>query len=165
MGRHDAMVTSTSKPTVQIQNIRKAFSGVTVLDDITFDLLGGEVHTLMGENGAGKSTLMNILAGVHRPSGGSFLLDGKEVIISSPQAALRLGIALIHQEPLNFPALSAFHRANRLESNAIAGARSSGVAGCRAEPRRADERAEHRRSANGGIGGRLVGAGARAADG
>jgi ABC-type sugar transport system ATPase subunit len=48
--------------------------------------------------------MMNILAGVHRPAGGSILLEGKEAAITSPQAALKLGIALIHQEPLNFPA-------------------------------------------------------------
>ncbi|HYO09845.1 MAG TPA: ATP-binding cassette domain-containing protein, partial [Tepidisphaeraceae bacterium] len=91
---------------ISATGIRKGFSGVSVLEDVRFDARGGEVHTLMGENGAGKSTLMKILAGVHRPDAGQVLLDGRPVTLASPHAAMRLGIALIHQEPLSFPDLS-----------------------------------------------------------
>src|SRR5688500_20328492 len=90
-------------PIIAVRGIRKRFSGVTVLENIDFDARGGEIHTLMGENGAGKSTLMKILAGVHRPDAGRVLLDGREITIASPHAALRLGIALIHHEPLSVP--------------------------------------------------------------
>lgn len=93
-------------PLVQARNIGKSFAGVIVLDDVSFDVRAGEVHTLMGENGAGKSTLMKILAGVHRPDAGEILLDGTPVNPASPHAAQKLGIALIHQEPLSFPDLS-----------------------------------------------------------
>lgn len=91
---------------IAAQNIRKSFGNVSVLEDVSFDIRAGEVHTLMGENGAGKSTLMNILAGVHQPDAGAIQLNGNAVRLTSPQMALRLGIALIHQEPLNFPDLS-----------------------------------------------------------
>jgi ABC-type sugar transport system ATPase subunit/ribose/xylose/arabinose/galactoside ABC-type transport system permease subunit len=102
------MLDSNSSATalIQCQRISKGFSGVRVLEDVDFDIRGGEVHTLMGENGAGKSTLMKIVAGVHRPDSGAIRFNGHEVTIPSPQAAGRLGIALIHQEPLSFPDLS-----------------------------------------------------------
>jgi len=94
------------QPAVAVEALFKSFSGVRVLEGISFDIRSGEVHTLMGENGAGKSTLMKILAGVHQPDSGSLRLAGREVALHSPQAALQRGIALIHQEPLSFPDLS-----------------------------------------------------------
>jgi ABC-type sugar transport system ATPase subunit/ribose/xylose/arabinose/galactoside ABC-type transport system permease subunit len=90
---------------VRAQQIRKSFGGVRVLDGVDFDLLPGEVHALLGENGAGKSTLLKILAGVHRPDDGEVFVDDQPVHLHSPHDAQRLGIALIHQEPLTFPDL------------------------------------------------------------
>lgn len=92
---------------LQACGLSKAFGGVTVLQDISFDVKPGEVHALMGENGAGKSTLMKILAGVHRADAGEVLLDGQPVRPSSPREAQDLGIALIHQELQLMPDLSA----------------------------------------------------------
>ena len=66
----------------------------------------GEIHALIGENGAGKSTFAKILAGVHRPSRGRLEMGGKMVDVASPIAAQKLGITLIHQEPISFPDLS-----------------------------------------------------------
>src|SRR5438045_6598642 len=100
------MSTSNPKPILVCSKVGKSFAGVTVLDSVDFDVRAGEVHTLMGENGAGKSTLMKILAGVHRPDAGEILLDQKAVNPASPHAAQKLGIGLIHQEPLSFGDLS-----------------------------------------------------------
>ncbi len=76
-----------------------------MLEGVDFDLYPGEVHVLLGENGAGKSTLTKIISGVHRPDSGQILIDGSIVHIPSPIAAQKLGIALLHQEPLVFPNL------------------------------------------------------------
>ena len=51
------------QPILELRKIYKAFPGVTALDKVDFDVLGGEVHVLLGENGAGKSTLIRIIAG------------------------------------------------------------------------------------------------------
>ncbi|HWT07260.1 MAG TPA: sugar ABC transporter ATP-binding protein [Xanthomonadales bacterium] len=76
----------------------KTFPGVRALDGVTFDVVAGEVHALVGENGAGKSTLMKILAGAQPADSGEITIDGKTVAIDGPKAAERLGIGMIYQE-------------------------------------------------------------------
>ena len=99
---------SSSAPAVLVsaRGISKQFAGVEVLRDVDLDLNVGEIHALLGENGAGKSTFAKIVAGVFRPSRGSIALNGSTVDIPNPIAAQRLGITLIHQEPISFPDLS-----------------------------------------------------------
>ena len=66
-----------SRELLQMENIRKEFPGVLVLDDVNFSVGYGEVHGLMGENGAGKSTLIKILTGIYTSDAGRILIDGK----------------------------------------------------------------------------------------
>lgn len=68
------------------------------MDDVSFDVMAGEVHVLMGENGAGKSTLMKIIDGIYRPDAGELFLYGKKKTIHSPKEAQSEGISMIHQE-------------------------------------------------------------------
>ena len=91
---------------ISARGISKRFAGVEVLSDVDLDLASGEIHALLGENGAGKSTFAKILAGVHRPTRGTLRMDGAPLEMSSPLAAQRAGITLIHQEPISFPDLS-----------------------------------------------------------
>jgi rhamnose transport system ATP-binding protein len=90
---------------IAARDVSKSFAGVPVLRDVSVEICSGEVHAIIGENGAGKSTLLKIFAGVHRPDEGMVTLNGTPVVIRSPAAAQRLGISLIHQEPLSFPDL------------------------------------------------------------
>lgn len=80
-----------------MRNIRKSFPGVLANDSINLKVRRGEIHALLGENGAGKSTAMNILTGLYREDAGEILVRGEKVSIKSPQKALRLGIAMVHQ--------------------------------------------------------------------
>ena len=93
-------------PLISARGISKQFAGVEVLRDVDLDLQRGEIHALLGENGAGKSTFAKMLAGVHRPTSGTIALNGAPVEITDPIAAQKLGITLIHQEPISFPDLS-----------------------------------------------------------
>ena len=93
-------------PLISARGIGKQFATVEVLRDVDLDLMAGEIHALLGENGAGKSTFAKILAGVHRPTRGTITLNGQPVDVTSPIAAQKLGITLIHQEPISFPDLS-----------------------------------------------------------
>jgi simple sugar transport system ATP-binding protein len=85
-------------PIIKLDGISKQFGKVNALEDISFQLYPGEVHCLLGDNGAGKSTLIKILSGVHRPSRGEFLFEGKPVHLDSPRQALDLGIATVFQD-------------------------------------------------------------------
>ena len=89
---------SNDTPLLEVRGLTKRFPGVRALTDVSITLGRGEVVAVIGENGAGKSTLMKILAGVQRPDEGEIRVDGKAVEIGSVQAAMELGIALIHQE-------------------------------------------------------------------
>ncbi len=88
------------------RGVSKQFAGIEVLSNVDLDLMAGEIHALLGENGAGKSTFAKIIAGVHRPTRGSLTLNGAAVDIANPIVAQKLGITLIHQEPISFPDLS-----------------------------------------------------------
>ncbi len=85
-------------PLAALRGITKRFGKVTVLEDVSFEMLPGEVHILAGENGAGKSTLIKILAGIHTDYEGQIEVAGQPARFGSPQEASRHGIAVIHQE-------------------------------------------------------------------
>ena len=91
---------------LQMQDITKQFPGVLANDKVNFEVEKGEVHALLGENGAGKSTLMNILYGLYQPTSGSIFYKGQKVEITSPKAAIDLGIGMVHQHFMLIPALS-----------------------------------------------------------
>jgi ABC-type uncharacterized transport system ATPase subunit len=82
---------------LEMQHITKIFPRIVANDDISFELRKGEIHALLGENGAGKSTLMSVLFGLYNPDGGQIIVKGKEVKISDPHEANRLGIGMVHQ--------------------------------------------------------------------
>jgi ABC-type sugar transport system ATPase subunit len=90
----------------EARNLMKRYGNVVVLRDVSITMRPGRVHTIMGENGAGKSTAFKILSGLVRPTSGSLLLDGSEIILPSPSAAHHAGIYLVPQEPAVMPELS-----------------------------------------------------------
>ena len=95
-----------NKPLVEIRNVSKTFPGVKALDDISFDIMPGKVHILMGENGAGKSTLIKAISGVYMRDEGSIFYKGKEINYSNSKQAIEDGISVIHQELSVIPDLT-----------------------------------------------------------
>lgn len=90
---------------LELKGIHKYFGPVHANDGITLTVESGTIHGLLGENGAGKSTLMKVLSGfIHRDTG-EILLDGKPVEFKSPAEAIRAGVGMLHQDPLDFPPL------------------------------------------------------------
>jgi general nucleoside transport system ATP-binding protein len=88
------------------RGISKRFGRTLALDAVDFEARPGEIHALLGENGAGKTTLMNVLAGSTRADAGVASLDGRRLSAGSPAAALRAGIATVHQSPMLFERFS-----------------------------------------------------------
>lgn len=91
---------------IQLIDISKRFGPVMANDAVSIQIGEGEVLALLGENGAGKSTLMKVLYGYYRADGGQVLLDGREVEIASPRAAMALGIGMVFQQFSVIPALT-----------------------------------------------------------
>ena len=91
---------------VELKNIRKYYGPVRANDDVSFCAESGTIHGLLGENGAGKSTLMKVLTGFISADTGEILLDGKLAQMRSPAEAVAGGVGMLHQDPLDFPALS-----------------------------------------------------------
>jgi ABC-type sugar transport system ATPase subunit len=87
--------------------ISKRFPGIQALSDVGLRLHAGECLALCGENGAGKSTLIRILGGALPADAGEIRIDGRPVRITSPLAARRMGITIIHQELTLVPQLRA----------------------------------------------------------
>ncbi|HZJ64650.1 MAG TPA: ATP-binding cassette domain-containing protein [Kofleriaceae bacterium] len=88
-----------------LRQVTKRYAGVTALSDVSIEIRAGEVHAILGENGAGKSTLMNVASGTVQPDGGAIVFEGQTVALT-PTAAVRLGIAIVHQHPAVLPDLT-----------------------------------------------------------
>jgi ribose transport system ATP-binding protein len=106
MSSAEAQTKRAKEPVVRLRNISKEFPGVLAVDEVTLDILPGEVHVVAGENGAGKSTLMKLLSQVERPSGGGIEISGEEVAFHGPRYAQSLGVAMVYQEFALAPDLS-----------------------------------------------------------
>ena len=95
-----------SAPILEVDRVSKRFGNVVALRDVSMAVHPGQVTCLLGDNGAGKSTLIQILAGVHRPSSGSYRVDGEPADFGSPRDALARGIATVYQDLAMIPLLS-----------------------------------------------------------
>ena len=85
------------EPLVQFRGVTKTFGGVHAVENVTLDLMPGEVLGLLGHNGAGKSTLIKILSGVFPADSGEIRVGGRPVSIRSTRDAKLLGIETIYQ--------------------------------------------------------------------
>lgn len=83
---------------LKIKNISKRFGVVRALNNVSFCVKKGEIHTLLGENGAGKSTLVKIIKGELTPDSGQIIVDGKPFKEYSPNYSMEQGISMVHQE-------------------------------------------------------------------
>jgi general nucleoside transport system ATP-binding protein len=92
---------------IELRDIHKSFGDVHANVGINLCVQAGMIQGILGENGAGKSTLMKILSGYIHADNGEVILDDRPVKIQSPADAIRQGIGMLHQDPLDFPPMQA----------------------------------------------------------
>jgi branched-chain amino acid transport system ATP-binding protein len=94
-------------PQLCVTALSKAFGGVLAVDQVSFDLEAGKVHSIIGPNGAGKTTLLNLLTGIYAPSAGRVEFDGAQVTGLAPHRLAARGMARTFQNPQIFFNMSA----------------------------------------------------------
>ena len=82
---------------LQVEHIEKSFGSIRACNNISLAVRPGEIVALLGENGAGKSTLLAMMSGYLRPDGGTLVMEGAALQLSTPKEAMRAGIGLVHQ--------------------------------------------------------------------
>src|SRR5262245_58640962 len=108
-----------------LEGVAKTSGSLVVIDGLSLSVEDGEALGVIGPNGAGKTTALNLMIGRLRPDRGAVTFAGQDVTGLPPHARCRAGIALTHQIPHPFEALTVFE-------NVLVGA-SYGRAGAGAE--------------------------------
>ena len=80
-----------------IEHLSKSFGGVHAVQDVSFTVRAGAIHSVIGPNGAGKTTLFNLVSGVYSPTGGRIMLGGENVAGMAPDALARRGLSRTFQ--------------------------------------------------------------------
>lgn len=97
---------SSHPPSFRLSDVRKSFGDTRALDGVTFDVVPGEIHGLLGENGAGKTTLMNVLYGLLSPDSGLVEAAGRPVAFRAPHDAIAAGVGMVHQHFMLIPTMT-----------------------------------------------------------
>jgi simple sugar transport system ATP-binding protein len=97
---------AAAAPILEMKNIEKHFGNIIALAGVSFDVRPGECHCLLGDNGAGKSTFIKTMSGVHKPTSGEILFEGKPMSFSTPRDAMEAGIATVFQDLAMIPLMS-----------------------------------------------------------
>jgi branched-chain amino acid transport system ATP-binding protein len=82
---------------LEIKNLSRSFGGVHAVQDVSFAIKEGAIHSVIGPNGAGKTTLFNLITGVYTPSAGRIVLNGEDVAGMAPDALARRGMSRTFQ--------------------------------------------------------------------
>ncbi len=81
------------EPLLSVKGLSKHFGGVVAADDLSLDVVPGEIHAVIGPNGAGKTTMLNLLSGQLKPDGGTIRFAGSDIARLSPAGRSHLGLA------------------------------------------------------------------------
>ncbi|MEL6681944.1 MAG: ATP-binding cassette domain-containing protein [Pseudomonadota bacterium] len=95
-----------AEPIIRMKDIEKHFGSVIALAGVSVDVHAGECHCLLGDNGAGKSTFIKTMSGVHKPTKGEIIFEGKPLDFADPRDAIAAGIATVHQHLAMIPLMS-----------------------------------------------------------
>jgi general nucleoside transport system ATP-binding protein len=91
---------------IELHDIHKYYGASRANNGISLTIEPGTIHGILGENGAGKSTLMKIMAGAIRKNRGTIRIHGRDADYDRPDQAMKLGMGMLYQDPLDFPSLT-----------------------------------------------------------
>jgi len=112
-------VTVNGAPLLEIRDLVVHHGQLQALDQVSFQVFTGEVYAIIGANGAGKSTLLRTISGLHSPTSGAILFQGKDVTRLRPERRATGGIVMVPEGRRLFPSLT-------LEENLQVGATYAG---------------------------------------
>src|SRR5271156_6103088 len=95
-----------ARPALALNGITKSFGGLTVVENVSFEVSAGARMALIGPNGAGKTSLFNLISGVYPIDAGSISLDGIPIGAMPPRLRVRAGLARSFQNIRLMPHLS-----------------------------------------------------------
>ncbi|MFP5332810.1 MAG: ABC transporter ATP-binding protein [Acidimicrobiia bacterium] len=107
-------------PIVRVSGLQWGVGGLVIIDDVTLEVADGEFLSVIGPNGAGKTSLINLISGVHRPTGGTIEVRGQDITALRPAARIGLGIGRTFQASSLFPLLTV-HENVRIAAQAALG--------------------------------------------
>ncbi len=90
-------MSAATEPVLRFEDVRLAFSGVSAIDGVSFDVAPNELFAIIGPNGAGKTSIFNVLSGVYRPQHGRVRFQGKDILGMRPHRVAELGLARTFQ--------------------------------------------------------------------
>lgn len=105
----------SDRPLLEVRDLNVYHGQLRAVTEVSLSVRAGELYAIIGANGAGKSTLLRTIAGLHRPSRGTVLLDGQDITRLAPERRLMAGIALVPEGRRLF-------RSMTLEENLLVGA-------------------------------------------
>ena len=98
----------SNSPLLKVSNLSKYFGGVQAVNNVSFELMEGELLGFIGPNGSGKTTIVNLITGFVKPTGGEVIYRGQNITGRPPYKIVRLGIARTFQMVRPFYQLPAF---------------------------------------------------------
>jgi len=97
----------STAPLLHAEGLVKAFGGLLAISDLSFSIYPGEILAMIGPNGAGKTTVFNVLTASYRPTAGSIVFDGHDLVKLPAHAITRLGLVRTFQNIRLFPNMTA----------------------------------------------------------
>ncbi|MBK8618993.1 MAG: ABC transporter ATP-binding protein [Anaerolineales bacterium] len=108
----------TTEIILETKNIRKQFSGLVAVDDVSIKVRKNSLHAIIGPNGAGKTTFFNLLSGNLEPTSGHVIYKGQDITHQPVHRTIHFGIGRSFQITNIFPNLTVFENI-RLASQAL----------------------------------------------
>jgi branched-chain amino acid transport system ATP-binding protein len=106
MNQNKLLRKSSPQKALEITGLRKEFGGVIALAGVDVSIELDRIIGIIGPNGSGKTTLFNIVAGVHKPTAGSVLWQGKDITGKPAYQIARMGVVRTFQQAMSYPGLS-----------------------------------------------------------